>query len=49
MFFQENRETLRKKYPDMSLSEIGSLGGKIWRQFSDEERQIYRDRYDQDK
>lgn len=29
----------------MSIAEIASLGGKIWRQFSDPERQSYRDRY----
>ncbi len=33
----------------MSLSQIGSLGGRIWRQLSEEERQSYKDRYEQAK
>jgi hypothetical protein len=31
LFFSETRELLRKKYPEMSLAEIGTLGGKVWR------------------
>ncbi len=45
LFLQENREIIRKKYPQMTISQIGILGGKIWGQLSEKDKQKYKDQY----
>ena len=48
-FMAERRSVIRNDNPDLKWKEISQLLGKEWKELSDEERNVYKQQYEEEK
>lgn len=44
LFVKHNRSQVKKDNPDLTFGGIGKELGKMWRELSDKEKQVWKDR-----
>lgn len=40
VWFNENREAIRRENPDVKITEIAKIGGKLWKEIGDKDVSI---------